>query len=117
MGRADAYRLGLVTHCLPAAQFTEVRAAIADADPVDPVLDARHADPGPGGLEAVRPAIARCFKGDSVEAIVATLGRRRGEAGAWAEGVLRDLPRRSPISLKVTHRHVRQARGLDLAPP
>ena len=114
-GRADAYRLGLVTHCLPAAQFAEVRAAIADADPVDPVLDTRHVDPGPGELEAVRPVIARCFKGDSVEAIVANLEAERGEAGAWAEDVLRDLARCSAISLKVTHRHVRQARALDLA--
>ena len=115
VGRADAYRLGLVTHCLPAAQFAEVRAAIADADPVDPVLDTRHVDPGPGELEAVRPVIARCFKGDSVEAIVANLEAERGEARAWAEGVLRDLARCSPISLKVTHRHVRQAGALDLA--
>ncbi len=48
IGRADAYRLGLVTHCMPAARFAEVRAAISDADPVDPVLDSRHEDPGPG---------------------------------------------------------------------
>jgi enoyl-CoA hydratase len=114
LGRADAYRLGLVTHCLAAAQFAEVAAAIADADPVDPVLDTRHMDPGPGELEAVRPGIARCFGGDSVEAIVASLEAEKGEARAWAEGVLQDLARCSPISLKVTHRHVRQARALDL---
>jgi enoyl-CoA hydratase len=115
VGRADAYRLGLVTHCLAASQFAEVQAAIADADPVDPVLDTRHVDPGPGELEAARPVIARCFKGDSVEAIVANLEAEGGEARAWAESVLRDLARCSPISLKVTHRHVRQARALDLA--
>src|SRR5262245_55853537 len=50
LNRADAYSLGLVTHCLPARQFAEIRAAIADADPVDPVLDTRHVDPGPGEL-------------------------------------------------------------------
>jgi enoyl-CoA hydratase len=113
--RADAYRLGLVTHCLPAAQFGEVRAAIAAADPVDPVLDARHVDPCPGDLDALRPAIARCFAGDSVEAIVASLEAESGEAKAWAEGVLRDLAHCSPTSLKVAHRHVQQVRALDLA--
>jgi enoyl-CoA hydratase len=114
LGRADAYQLGLVTHCLPAGQFAEVRAAIRDADPVDPVLDTRHVDPGDGELDALRPAIARCFKGDSVEAIVAGLEAERGETQAWAEAVLQDLARCSPTSLKVTHRHVRQAKQLDL---
>ena len=52
VGSADAYNLGLLTHCIPAGQFGEIRAAIRDADPVDPVLDARHEDPGPGELEA-----------------------------------------------------------------
>ena len=115
LARADAYQLGLVTHCLPAAQFAEVRAAIVDADPVDPVLDARHADPGPGEIDALRPAIARCFKEDSVEAIVATLEAERGEARAWAEEVLQGLARCSPTSLKITHGHLRQARQLDLS--
>jgi enoyl-CoA hydratase len=113
--RADAYALGLVTHCLPAAQFAEVRAAVADADPVDPVLDSRHVDPGPGELGALRPAIARCFGGTSVEAIIANLETEKGEARSWAEGVLQDLACASPTSLKVTHRHVRRARSLDLA--
>jgi enoyl-CoA hydratase len=115
LARADAYRLGLVTHCLPARQFAEVRTAIADADPVDPVLDARHVEPGPGELDALRPAIARCFAGDSVEAIVAGLEAERGDTRAWAEGVLQDVARCSPTSLKVAHRHVRKAKTLDLA--
>jgi enoyl-CoA hydratase len=115
IGRADAYRLGLVTHCLPARQFAEVRSAIAEADPVDPVLDERHVDPGPGELDALRPAIARWFEQDSVEAIVAALQGERGAERVWAEGVLRDLRQRSPTSLKVTHRHVQLARGLELS--
>jgi enoyl-CoA hydratase/carnithine racemase len=114
LGRADAYRLGLVTHCLPAGQFAEVLGALKEADPVDPVLDQRHVDPGHAELDALRPAIARCFGGDSVEAIAAALESERGAERVWAEGVLKDLVQRSPTSLKVTHRHVREARRLDL---
>src|SRR6185312_15309110 len=66
IGRADAYRLGLVTHCISAASFGEIRAALEDADPVDPVLDTRHTDPGPGELDAMRTAIAWCFSAGSV---------------------------------------------------
>lgn len=115
IGRADAYRLGLVTHCLPAARFAEVEAAISDADPVDPVLDSRHEDPGRGELDALRPAILRCFSKASVNAIVAALDAERGETEAWARGVLQDLQRCSPTSLKVTYRHVREVRGADLS--
>jgi enoyl-CoA hydratase len=79
------------------------------------VLDERHVEPGPGELEALRPAIARCFSGESVEAIIAGLEAERGAERVWAEGVLHDLARQSPTSLEVTHRHVRQARQLDLA--
>ena len=32
IGRADAYRLGLATHCVPAARFGEVAAGLADDD-------------------------------------------------------------------------------------
>jgi enoyl-CoA hydratase len=115
IGRADAWRLGLVTHCIPAASFAEIRRAVADADPVDPALDGRNEEPGPGELDALRPTIARCFAADDVAGIVARLEAERGAARTWAEGVLHDLGRCSPTSLAVTCRHVRLARQLDLA--
>jgi enoyl-CoA hydratase len=114
IGRADAYRLGLVTHCLPGARFADIRSAIRDADPIDPVLDGFHCDPGPGELDGLRPAISRCFGKDSLEAILAELRAERRETHDWAEEVLRDLRRCSPTSLKVAHRHVRAARTMDL---
>jgi enoyl-CoA hydratase len=114
IGRADAYQLGLVTHCIPAKRFGEIRAGLAAADTVDPLLDDRHEDPGPGELEAVRPAIAHCFADDTVEGIVDRLRSERGAAATWAQGVVEDLAGRSPTSLKITHRHVQLARNLDL---
>jgi enoyl-CoA hydratase len=114
VGRADALRLGLVTHCIAAARFDDIRAAIADAQPVDQVLDGRHEDPGTGEIDALAPVIARCFGADSVEGIIASLQAERGPGAAWAESVVADLAQRSPTSLKITHRLVRLARGLDL---
>lgn len=114
IGRADAYRLGLVTHCIPADRFGEIRAGLAAADTVDPLLDHRHQDPGPGELEALRPAIARCFSDNTVEGIVDRLRSERGASATWAQGVVEDLAARSPTSLKITHRHVQLARNLDL---
>jgi enoyl-CoA hydratase len=112
--RGDAYRLGLVTHCIGARHFGGIAAEIEAADPVDPVLDGRHEDPGPGELQALAPAIARCFGRATVEDIIAALRAEHDAAASWAEGVLADLAARSPVSLKLTHRHIRAARQLDL---
>jgi enoyl-CoA hydratase len=114
IGRADAYRLGLASHCIAASEFAAIAAAIADAEPVDAVLDSRHQDPGPGDLEPVRGLIARCFSADTVEEILARLRTAHPPAAEWAREVANDLERRSPTSLKLTHRHVRSARELDL---
>lgn len=117
IGRADAYRLGLVTHCIPAARFGEIEAALSTADPVDPILDDRHEDPGPGELETYREVLDRCFAGESVEDILARLegeARRDDTIGSWCNGVLADLMQRSPTALKVTFRHIREAAFRDL---
>ncbi len=117
IGRADAFRLGLVTHCIPAARFGEIQAGLSAADPVDPILDDRHEDPGTGELEQYREILDHCFAGESVEEIFARLeegSRRGGAAGAWCAGVLAELKQRSPTALKVTFRHIREAAFRDL---
>lgn len=113
IGRADALKLGLATHAIPATKFAEVEAAVIDADPIDPVLDSRHEDPGPADLDHYAEVIARCFSGSTVAEIVANLQGERQER-AWCDGVLADLGVRSPLALAVTLRHIREARALDL---
>jgi enoyl-CoA hydratase len=58
--------------------------------------------------------IARCFEGDEIEAIMARLDAACGAEQAFAQSVLADLKKRSPTSLKITLKHLRQAAGLDL---
>lgn len=117
VGRADAYRLGLATHCIPGARFTDIETALAAADPVDPILDTLHEDPGEGELTGLRDVIDRCFGAESVEAIAGRLqaeAGRGGPTGGWCAGVLADLRQRSPLSLRVAFRHIREAAHLDL---
>lgn len=114
IGRADAYALGLVTHCIDSGAFEAIKAALADTWPVDTVLDERHQDPGEGELAPHREVIARCFSGARVEDIVARLEAVEGAHRDWAQGVVADLRRRSPLSLKITHRHIRESRARDL---
>jgi enoyl-CoA hydratase len=113
IGPADAYALGLVTHCIPAARYEEIKTALVDTWPVDPLLDERHVDPGPRALEPYTGIISRCFTAPTVEEILARLGEITTER-EWAQGVLADLKTRSPTSLKVTHRHIRDAAACDL---
>ena len=49
--RSLAYRLGLLTHCVEAVHFLAITERLADADPVDQVLDELHTEPGPSLLE------------------------------------------------------------------
>ncbi|MCC7253504.1 enoyl-CoA hydratase/isomerase family protein [Hyphomicrobium sp.] len=114
IGRAEAYGLGLVTHCISAARFEEIKAALADTWPVDTILDERNEDCGPGELEPYRVLIDRCFSAGIVEEIVARLDEVSGPLRDWAQQVATDLRRRSPLSLKITHRHLRDARARDL---
>jgi enoyl-CoA hydratase len=112
--RADAYALGLVTHCIDASEFDAVTSEICDAWPVDPALDDRHRDPGPGDLAPYAETIERCFSAPTVEDIVARLSGVTGSAADWAKNVAVDLRRRSPTSLKITLRHLREAPKRDL---
>jgi enoyl-CoA hydratase len=114
IGPADAFALGLLTHYIPAARYEEIKAALADTWPVDTILDERHVEQGPGELAPLAPVIARCFSAPSVEEIIAQLQSVQGTHRAWAQGVVADLRKRAPLSLKVTHRHIRDARAFDL---
>ena len=114
IGRADAYALGLVTHCIPAGAFGVIMDELADVQPVDTVLDARHEDPGPGELLQHAEVISRCFSASSVPEICARLKETEGAEKGWAEGVAASLAARSPLSLALTHRHLRETGRYDL---
>lgn len=113
IGPADALGLGLATHCIASRRFAEIEAALVAGDPVDPLLDERHEDPGSGTLAAMAGVIARCFAADTIEEITARLAAEQ-EQRDWCEGVLGDLAKRSPLALAVTLQHIRRARALDL---
>lgn len=112
--RADAYALGLVTHCIDAEKFEEIRAALADAWPIDALLDERHRDPGPSALLSRAQVIEECFSAATVEQVVLRLASVEGADKDWAQGCLSDLRRMSPTALKITLRHIRSASSDEL---
>lgn len=112
--RGDAYALGLVTHCIAAERFDAIEAALADAQPVDALLDGLHEAPGSAPLMSHAQLIDQCFAADRVEDIVGRLDAVIGAEHDFAMGIAADLAKRSPTSLKITLRHLREARGMDL---
>jgi enoyl-CoA hydratase len=114
IGRADAYALGLVTHCIDQARFAEIVAGLADTQPVDPLLDDRHVDPGAGDHDALRGVIARCFSAPDVVQVIARLEAEQGAHAHWASETAAELKARSPLSLCVTLRHIQESAACDL---
>jgi enoyl-CoA hydratase len=117
IGRADAFRLGLVTHCIGQDRFEFIRTRLADADPVDALLDPLHEDPGNADLDGLRGTIAHCFSGETLGSVMDRLDERArgtGEDAPWCATVAAELRQKSPLALAVTLRHLRDARALDL---
>jgi enoyl-CoA hydratase len=110
VGPSDAYYLGLVTHCIPSSSFDAVKTAMAEGDPIDPVLTSLHERPEQGEIERMRPVIDRIFSAESVEAILARLDAETGEAGDWAHKTAAAIRRGAPLSLKVAYRLVREGK-------
>ena len=116
LGRADAYRLRLATHCIGRRHFAAIKAALAEAEPVDQVLDALHEtpEPGPDSLLPLADAIEACFSATSVGEILARLDGLAGPHGPWAGEVAADIRRHSPMALAVAFALLRRGRRLGL---
>jgi enoyl-CoA hydratase/carnithine racemase len=109
-GRADAFYLGIATHCIDAVRHDAIRNAMIEGDPIDPVLDGLHRHPGDSEIAALRPAIDRIFAADSVEAILSRLDAETGTQADWARETAAIIRQRAPLSVKVTFRQLREGR-------
>lgn len=123
IGRADAYALGLVTHAIDAEHYPSIESGLADSQPIDPLLDDLHCDPGPSPLQMRARVIAQCFApsetSDIMRALDDAAARTAGstfeaEDRAFAAATRDMLAKRSPLALAATHRHIRLAAALDL---
>lgn len=113
IGPADAHWLGLLTHCIDASHFDAIAAALADAQPIDPLLDGLAEAPAPPPLRDITPLIERCFGADSISGILRNLAAER-EHKAWCEAALATLAECSPLALATSLELIRRARYLDL---
>ena len=102
---ADLAYTGISTHTVPA-----LIGRLAEGDDVDGALDGlSHLIEAPP-LTEHRAGIDRLFSHESIEAILAALD---AEGADWAQSVASTVRAKSPTSLKVTLRQLREGRSLD----
>lgn len=111
---ADAFYLGLVTHCIDKSRHGAIREALSEAEPVDAFLDGLHRDPGPGELAGLQDDIDRLFDAASVQDILNNLDDEAGENASWAKATAAEIRTKSPTSLCVAYEQIRRGGELTL---
>ena len=109
---ADAVYCGLATHFVAAQDQAAVRLRLVQGENPDNVLASLSTPPsGVAVLAEHRDAIDRAFAASSVEEIL----ERLDVEGDWGNETASLLESRSPTSLKVTFRQMREGAELDFA--
>jgi enoyl-CoA hydratase/carnithine racemase len=111
IGLGDALDVGLVTHGLRKSDFDAIIEALARDEMLEKVIRDFTYKPPFGPLREQRASLATFFGAGSVEAILERLDR---DGGAVARALAQELRTRSPTSLKLVFRQLREARNLDL---
>jgi len=107
----DSKYAGIATHEVPAPQHEELVGALCgDARPFERVLAQFAVTPqNKSKMAGLQPPIDRHFSHGSVEAIVSSL---EGDPSLFAVETLKSLKTKSPTSLKVSFRQIREGKSL-----
>ena len=113
---ADVAAAGVATHFLPSELVPALKKQISQADfsvdaagMIDEILRGLTRAVPAGGFEAHRDTIDNCFGFDSAEEIVAAL---EADGGEWAADQLKTLQTKSPETVKVALRQMREGAKL-----
>jgi enoyl-CoA hydratase len=101
---ADCLALGIATHFVESGKLDRLKSEITSAERIEVALEPCASSPGPPPIEASRADIDRLFSGESVEAIFAALA---ADGSDWATTQLDALKTKSPQTLKVAFRELR----------
>lgn len=112
---ADALYLGIATSYTPSDKLAEIIGVLGgtdlkDAETIDGILQDFHEDPGQSEVELLQGQIDVVFRENSVEEIIERLKLNDSN---WAKKTLDTLATKSPTSVKVTFREMREGAGLD----
>lgn len=113
IGAGDAKAIGLATHTAKAADFPAIVEALAASG--DPAVLDRFEAQLPAEIEPdKRAAIDRFFSANRLERLVERLGGEAERGDAFAAKTLATLRRKSPTSLAVAFRQIREGARLSM---
>jgi len=113
MGQADALWTGFATHAVSSGDLNAIADALcANGDP-DTTLAAFARPAAESPAKALLPVIDRCFAGKAVEVILARLDAETGEHAEWAAKQAAVIRSKSPTSLKIALRQMRDGAAAD----
>ncbi|HEX4535042.1 MAG TPA: enoyl-CoA hydratase/isomerase family protein [Rhizomicrobium sp.] len=104
---ADTLYTGIATHFVPAQDTAALIELLARGDSPNDVLATMAHAPGEPPLAGHRAAVDEMFSGASVEEILTRLDARGDD---WSRETAKTLRTKSPASLKVTYRQIREGK-------
>lgn len=102
---ADCLYVGVATDFVPQTKWGELLTKLEAGDAPDAAIKALRGDAGPAPLAEQHGKIDTIFAATSVEAILERLDRDTGE---WARETAKTIRTKSPTSLKIAYRQVRE---------
>lgn len=112
--QADAAWCGLATHAVPSARFGELAEALCASDEATAVIERFAEPPGePAALPSLMPVIDRCFTANPVSEVLERLEAESGAAAEWAGKQAAIIRAKSPTSLAIAMRQMREGAKLD----
>ena len=112
IGSGEAWNAGLVTHCIARAEFPAIVAALAEAQPIDPILDTRHSVPALLSDVPDDSTLDRCFRQGSVADCLAALKLETGLEAEWAAAAAAAIAAKPTLALAGMQRLLASVRGL-----
>lgn len=118
LNAADAVAVGIGTEFVPSDQIPELERALVSADwskgdaqqIIDGIVEDFAQDAGDASLPDQFSTIDQCFAKDSVEDIYLAL---EADGGDFAKETLKFLSKKSPTSMKLSFRQLREGRALS----
>lgn len=111
---SDCLYLGIASHTIPSEKFPEIKEAMIEAEPIDPVLDGLQTDFGVSELAGLQEVIDRTFTGNSLEDVFANLEKEADDGWSkhsdWARDMSESLQTKCPLSLKIAFRQIKEAK-------
>jgi enoyl-CoA hydratase len=113
---ADGVAAGIATHYVPSARHADLFEGLMGTISIDATLAAFAEPAGEGPIVGRRATIDRLFAHDTVEDILAALGREAEASGPdaeWAAKTAAAMRTKSPLSLKIALQQMRRGKTYD----